>query len=184
MTQPLDSWFACEVLCHEGTLTRFISRLWSRQDEVADIRQDVYARIYEAARQTRPQAAKAFLFATARHLMVDRIRRERIVAIRASGESEYLNNLVDEISPEQRVSAHQDLARLASAFERLPPKCREVVWLRRVKELPQKQVADQLGLMEKTIEKHLRIGARQLEYYMRESTLARRSLHRVRKVTS
>jgi RNA polymerase sigma-70 factor (ECF subfamily) len=99
--------------------------------------------------------------------MVDRIRRERIVSIQAGGENEYLNVLVDEISPERRVSANQELVRLARAFDRLSPNCREVIWLRRVKDLSQKEVAHRMGLAEKTIEKHLRQGARQLAHYMR-----------------
>lgn len=175
MEEALDTWFKREILSHEEILERFISRMWPRHNEVADIRQEAYARVYEAARRVRPQAPKAFLFATARHLMTDRIRRERIVSIRASAENEYLNFLlVDEISPEQRVSAHQELARLAMAFDRLSGKCREVVWLRRVKELSQKEVADRLGLAEKTIEKHLRSAARQLARHVRDNVLAPR----------
>lgn len=173
--EPLDTWFKFEILSHEAALMRFIARVWWRHDEVADIRQETYARVYEAARQSRPQAPKAFLFATARHLMADRIRRDRIVSIRAGGDSDYLNFLVDEISPERSVGVHQDLARLAWAFDRLPAKCREVVWLRRVKELSQKEVASRLGLMEKTIEKHLRTGARQLAHYMRDNAMVPRS---------
>jgi RNA polymerase sigma-70 factor (ECF subfamily) len=91
---------------HEGILMRFLARVWSRRDEIPDIRQEAYARVYEAAQKARPQAPKAFLFTTARHLMADRIRRERIVSIQAGGENEYLNVLIDEISPEQRVSAN------------------------------------------------------------------------------
>jgi RNA polymerase sigma-70 factor (ECF subfamily) len=98
--------------------------------------------------------------------MADRVRRERIVSIQAGGENEYLNVLIDEISPEQRVGANQELARLARAFDRLSPKCREVMWLRRVKELSQKEVAARLALAEKTVEKHLRSGARLLAHYM------------------
>jgi RNA polymerase sigma factor (sigma-70 family) len=167
MEEPLDSWFKREILVHEGILMRFLARVWSRRDELPDIRQEAYARVYEAAQKARPQAPKAFLFATARHLMADRIRRERIVSIQAGGENEYLNVLIDEISPEQRVSANQELARLARAFDRLPPNCREVIWLRRVKELSQKEAAHRMGLAEKTIEKHLRQGARLLAHYMR-----------------
>jgi RNA polymerase sigma factor (sigma-70 family) len=110
------------------------------------------------------------------HLMADRVRRERIVSIQAGGENEYLNVLVDEISPEQRVLANQELARLARAFDRLSAKCREVVWLRRVKELSQKEVANRLGLAEKTVEKHLRTGARLLAQYMRSDALPPRML--------
>jgi RNA polymerase sigma factor (sigma-70 family) len=167
MEEPLDSWFKREILAHEGILMSFLSRVWSRRDEVPDIRQEAYARVYEAAQKARPQAPKAFLFTTARHLMVDRIRRERIVSIQAGGENDYLNVLIDEISPERRVSASQELARLARAFDRLSPNCRQVIWLRRVKELSQKEVAQRMGLAEKTIEKHLRDGARLLAHYMR-----------------
>ena len=145
MGDLLDTWFKREILSHEVILMRFISRVWPRHDEIADIRQEAYARVYEAAREARPQSPKAFLFATARHLMADRIRRERIVSIRAGGDSDYLNVLVDEISPERRVGAHQELARLAQAFDRLSEKCREVMWLRRVKGLSQKEAAEQLG---------------------------------------
>jgi RNA polymerase sigma-70 factor (ECF subfamily) len=148
-------------------LMRFLARVWSRRDETPDIRQEAYARVYEAAQKARPLAPKAFLFTTARHLMADRIRRERIVSIQAGGGNEYLNVLVDEISPERRVSANQELVRLARAFDRLSPNCREVIWLRRVKDLSQKEVAHRMGLAEKTIEKHLRQGARLLAHYMR-----------------
>jgi len=171
MAEPLDVWFKREILSQEESLTRFLWRVWSRRDEVPDIRQESYARVYEAAQKERPQAPKAFLFTTARHLMVDRVRRERIVSIRAGGENEHLNVLVDEISPEQRVVAEEELARLARAFDRLSTKCREVVWLRRVRELSQKEVAGRLGLSEKTVEKHLRTGARLLAKYMYASAL-------------
>jgi RNA polymerase sigma-70 factor (ECF subfamily) len=176
MEEPLDTWFKREILMHEDILMRFLARVWPRRDELPDIRQDAYARVYEAAQKARPQAPKAFLFTTARHLMADRIRRERIVSIQAGGENDYLNVLVDEISPEQRVSANQELVRLARAFDRLSPNCREVVWLRRVKELSQKEVADRMGLAEKTIEKHLRQGARLLAHYMRTHALTTRAL--------
>jgi RNA polymerase sigma factor (sigma-70 family) len=172
----LDSWFKREILSHEDILMRFLSRVWPRRDELPDIRQEAYARVYEAAQKSRPLAPKAFLFATARHLMADRVRRERIVSIQAGGENEYLNVLIDEISPEQHVGAGQELARLARAFDRLSAKCREVVWLRRVKELSQKEVAARLGLAEKTVEKHLRTGARLLAHYMRTETLTPRTL--------
>jgi RNA polymerase sigma factor (sigma-70 family) len=168
---PLDAWFKREILKHEESLMRFIARAWPRHDEIADIRQEAYARVYKAARHTRPKSPQAFLFATARHLMIDRIRRDRIVSIQAGGENEYLNVLVDEISPERRATSHQELARLVQAFDGLSGQCREVVWLRRVKEFSQKEVAERLGLTEKTVEKHLRTGARKLAHYMVENEL-------------
>src|SRR5579862_1534812 len=174
MAEPLEIWFKREILSHEEMLMRFLARVWPHRDELSDIRQETYARVYEAALKSRPQASKAFLFTTARHLMADRVRRERIVSIRAGGDTDYLNVLVDEISPERRASVGEDLVRLARAFDRLTDKCREVVWLRRVKDMSQREVAEHLGLSEKTVEKHLRTGARLLAHYTRTNALIAR----------
>jgi RNA polymerase sigma-70 factor (ECF subfamily) len=93
---------------------------------------------------------------------VDRIRRQRIVSIDAVGDLDTLDLLVEENSPERRTSAHQDLRRLAQALDELPPKCRETVWLRRVDDLSQKEVAEKLGVTEKTVEKHVMKGMKLL----------------------
>lgn len=162
MDASFDQWFAREVLVHEAALGRYLARMWANRDEVNDLRQEIYVRVYEAAAKSRPLSPKAFLFTTARHLMADRLRRTRIVSIEAMGDLEALNVPIDDISPERRTSAHQELRRLADALSLLPPKCREVVWLRRVEELPQKEVASRLGISEKTVEKQVAKGMRLL----------------------
>ncbi|HEY0859481.1 MAG TPA: sigma-70 family RNA polymerase sigma factor, partial [Pseudoxanthomonas sp.] len=73
---------------------------------------------------------------------------------------ESINVLIDEVSPERWCGGRQVLKRLADAFDRLPDRCREVIWLRRVEELPQKEVASRLGISEKTVEKHVAKGIR------------------------
>lgn len=160
MDDTLNNWFAREILVHEGALMRYLLRSWSRREEVPDLRQEIYVRVYEAAARARPASPKSFLFATARHLMTDLLRRRRVVSIDAMGDLEALNVLVDEVSPERRTSARQDLKRMAAAFDRLPDRCREVVWLRRVEELSQKEVAARMGISEKTVEKQIAKGIR------------------------
>ncbi|HJR74488.1 MAG TPA: sigma-70 family RNA polymerase sigma factor [Luteimonas sp.] len=165
MHESLDAWFAREILAHEDALVLYLRRCWPQRDEIHDLRQEVYVRVYEAAGKARPAMAKSFLFATARHLMTDRLRRGRIVSIETVGDFESMNVLIDEVSPERRLGARQVLRRLAEAFDRLPDRCREVVWLRRVEELPQKEVAARLGITEKTVEKHVAKGVRLIAEY-------------------
>ncbi|MFK3648170.1 RNA polymerase sigma factor [Lysobacter enzymogenes] len=166
MDNDLDAWFAADILCHEAALVQYLRRAWPHPDEVHDLRQEVYVRVYEAAGKARPHQPKSFLFATARHLMTDRLRRGRVVSIEPVGDFESLNVLIDECSPERRLGARQNLRRLAQAFDRLPERCREAVWLRRVEELPQKQVAQRMGITEKTVEKQIAKGMRLLaEHY-------------------
>lgn len=162
MNESLDAWFASEILVHEQALSYFLRRCWPHRDELHDLRQEVYVRVYEAAGKALPTTPKAFLFATARHLMADRVRRSRVVSIEAVGDFESLNVLIEEVTPERWSSGRQTLKRLAEAFDRLPDRCREVVWLRRVEELPQKEVAMRLGISEKTVEKHIAKGVRLL----------------------
>lgn len=158
----LDAWFVQEVLAHEEALVGFLHRNWRCHDEVPDLRQEVYVRVYEAAMRRRPHAPKAFLFATARHLLADRVRRQRIVSITAVGDLESLNVLKDERTPDRWLGGRETLQRLASAIDRLPDRCREVVWLRRVEDLPQKEIARRLGISEKTVEKHIAKGSRMM----------------------
>jgi RNA polymerase sigma-70 factor (ECF subfamily) len=158
MSESLDRWFAEAILIHEGPLVRFLRRSWPSRDEVDDILQDTYVRVFESAAKALPQAPKSFLFTTARHLMIDRIRRRRVVSIEAVGglgELDHLNVLIDEHSSETKASARQELRHLAAAFDALPPRCRDVLWLRRVEDLPQKEVAQKLGIPAKAVEKAL-----------------------------
>jgi RNA polymerase sigma factor (sigma-70 family) len=158
MSESLDEWFLREVLPNEPALLGYLGKVWPRREEIEDLAQESYARVYQAALKTRPSAPRAFLFATARHLMTDRIRRERIVSIQAIGDLETLNVLVDELSAEHRVNAHQELTRLSEALDTLPPRCREVVWLRRVEELSYREIAERLGIGIKTVETHIANG--------------------------
>lgn len=162
MSDDLNDWFVCEILVHEAALMRYLARSWPNRDEIHDLRQEVYIRIYEAASRVLPHAPKSFMFTTARHLMADRFRRRLVVSMDAIGDSDLSNVPVDEISVEQRLTARQEFQHLIHAFRSLPPKCREVLWLRRVDELSQREVARRLNISEKTVESHMAKGTRML----------------------
>src|SRR3546814_20486341 len=107
MDDSLDYWFAREILVHEGALESFRRRAWPNRDELHDLRQEAYVRVYEAAARSRPTPPRAFLFTPARHLVTDRLRRGRVVSIQPVGDPADLKVLLDEGSPEQRLEGHQ-----------------------------------------------------------------------------
>lgn len=163
MEETLEAWFKKEVLPHEKSLTRFLSRRWRDVVEISDVRQEAYIRVLEAARRTRPTSPKAFLFTIARNLLTDQLRRRRALSMRPLGSAdEPTEVLVDELSPEQRVSDGSELMRVLAALNRLPTRCREVVWLRRLEDYSQRETAERLGISEKAVEKHVHLGMQRL----------------------
>jgi RNA polymerase sigma factor (sigma-70 family) len=158
----LDEWFATQILPHEAALMRYLARTWRNQAEIPDIRQETYTRVFESAIKRLPESPKAFLFVTARNLLVDRVRRERIVSIDYTQDVESLNVLADEMSPEHRLSARQELRRLSEALDTLSDNCRAVIWLRRVEGLSQREAAERLGMTEGALEGYLSRGLRTL----------------------
>ena len=78
--KELKAWFFREVFPHEAALTRFIRRNWRNESDVADLRQDIYAKIYTAARRQLPLNPRAFLFTSARNHLINTAKRAKIVS--------------------------------------------------------------------------------------------------------
>lgn len=158
----LDDWFMQEVLPLEPILTRFLQRNWRIEAEISDLRQEAYARVYEAARRERPQLVKPFLFQIARNLMIDRLRRQSVVSLESMADVDWLNVSDDRPSSEAYVSARQELRLLQAALDRLPPRCRQVVLMRKVEGFSQKEVAEEMGITVETVENQVAKGMRLL----------------------
>jgi RNA polymerase sigma factor (sigma-70 family) len=154
----LDAWFAREVLPLEAVLMQFLSRNWRNAGDLADLRQDVYVRVYEAAKKEVPASAKSFVLSVARNVMVDRIRHERIIPIEAVTDLEALDAASDEPSPERNIIAREELRRLQLAINHLPPRCRQVVIKKRVEGLSRKEIAAQMGIAPDTVSTYLTEG--------------------------
>jgi RNA polymerase sigma factor (sigma-70 family) len=160
--RDIDAWFVEEVLPLEPMLTRLLRRNWRDVEEVADLRQEAYVKIYEAAQRERPSPVKPFLIMIARNLMIDRLRRNNVVSIETMNDLDWSN--ISEIapSPEDRVAARQQLTRMQAALDQLPPRCREVIVLRRVHGFSQREVAKKMGIKEETVENQVMKGMRVL----------------------
>jgi RNA polymerase sigma-70 factor (ECF subfamily) len=158
----VETWFQREILCHEAALGRFLSRWLTRPADVQDVRHDIYVRVLEAAERERPRVPRAFLFTVARHILIDRSRRNAIVKMESLEDLDSPHVLIDEVTPERQASDRQQLQRLSRLLQRLPDRCRDVVWMRRVENVPQKIIARRLDIAEATVEKHLVRGIRLL----------------------
>ena len=159
-TSEVKAWFVREVLPLEPLLIRFFRR--SGRSDVEDLRQDVYMRVCDAAMEQIPHPAKPFVLAVARNLLIDRVRREHIVSIEAVENLDALNVATDDPGPDQNLMAREELRRLQLALDKLPRRLRAPVVMRKIEGLSRREIAQRLGVSEKTVEKQLTQGVRAL----------------------
>lgn len=107
-------WFKPEILVHEEALVRYLTRCWLRRRSPAGCLRPG-ARDSAQGPAARPEI-RSFHYHASPH-----DRPISLVAIDAVGDLDTLNAIVEELSPEERTSAHQELRRLAAAIDCLPP---------------------------------------------------------------
>ena len=142
-------------------LGRYLRRSWRDQWEIPDLRQDIYVRVYEAALREKPVNPKGFLFQVARNLMIDRSRRKSVVSFDSFADLDGMGT-DGEPDAEQSVGAQQEAQLLRAAISALPPRCREVVILRKIEGHSQRDVARRMGITEDTVERQVANGIRHL----------------------
>jgi len=162
LKDDVEQWFAREILPLEPVLESYLRRSWHDQSEVQDIRQDAYIRVYEAALREKPFNPKHFLFQVARNLMVDRLRRKNVVFFDSFGDFEAIDAGEDLPDLERSTAARQEMNILLAALKELPARCREVVTLRKIDGLSQREVAKKMGITEDKVEHQVSKGVRLL----------------------
>ena len=161
MSSLLDEraiWLGRYVLPHEPALRTWLSRRRHDGLEIDDIIQETYTRLISAESVAHVLDARSYAFQTAGSVVIDHLRRMKVVSISSVPDLDYLEVVSDDPSPERQVIDRDELHRLAQAIASLPAKVREVFTLRRVYGLSQREVAVKMGLSESTVEKHMSRG--------------------------
>jgi RNA polymerase sigma-70 factor (ECF subfamily) len=153
--REVKAWFVREVLPLESALIHFLHHNWRNQADIDDLLQEVYMRLAAAAQKEIPAQTKAFVFSTARNLLIDRVRREQVVPIEAVADLDALGVAIDEPGPDRSVMARDELRRVQAALDRLPPRAREALLLRRVDGLSRAEIAQRMGIGEGTVKEYL-----------------------------
>ena len=138
-----------------------IGRRGGDRAEAQDVVHDVCVELIERPPEGEIRVPLAFLREIASRRAIDRYRSE-------TAQRQWLEHAPDlpecaDPSPFGRDPAllfagRERLACLAAAIEALPPRCRDVFVMHKIHQMQQAEVADQLGISLKTVEKHLRLG--------------------------
>jgi RNA polymerase sigma-70 factor (ECF subfamily) len=143
---------------HAGELRSFLYRQLRNTDTAADLVQETYLRMLRQPPQGPVLNLRSLLFRIARNLVIDHARSRGTRGQHEEGMA-YLYQVTGE-SPEPfaEVAARRELASMAEALKRLPPRCQEIFLLCRLEGVAHKEVARQLGVSVSTVEKQLAIA--------------------------
>ncbi len=154
--QARYEWIAAHLLPFEGEVRGWLRRHLHALSaaDIDDLLQESYVRVWSADFAS-IRNGRSYFYAVIRNLLLEQARRARIVPMERLGELDALRITSEEPEPERRVAARQEFERLQCVIADLPTQCQRAFKLQRLEGLSQREIAQQMGISEKTVEKHL-----------------------------
>ncbi len=128
-------------------------------DLADDIAQETFLKIWEKKNKIRQKTIKSLLYAIAGNLCKNRFDHQRVVFEFASN---YTNSEFA-VTPEFELELKEFDKKLKNAIGQLDKKKRTVFLMNRIDKLTYKEIAANLGLSEKTIEKRMKCVLQELK---------------------
>ncbi len=160
-------WFSQEVQPHEPNLRSYIRGSFPTVRDVDDVVQESYLRIWRTHLATPVRSARAFLFTVARRLALDWLRRDRSTPLLSGRAAEGVEAVEEKPGALEQIDTEEKVEVLAEGLVSLPPRCRDVIVLYRLRGLSRQEVAHRLGISPKTVDEQAARGVRKLEEFFR-----------------
>ncbi|MFT4074577.1 MAG: RNA polymerase sigma factor [Asticcacaulis sp.] len=166
--KSLLAFVGSQILPHEADLRHWLLRLGVKAHERDDIVQDVYCRLLRLERFDHIEDPRAYLFRCARNVLLEQVRRSKVVSIMTVQNLDELGVADLGPSPESAASSRAELTQVLGLIEALPERCRRVFELRKVHGLSQAETAKALRISENIVEKETAKGLNLILRHMAE----------------
>ncbi|AGI23265.1 RNA polymerase ECF-subfamily sigma-70 factor [Pseudomonas sp. ATCC 13867] len=143
---------------HYDELVEHVRRRFGDRGFAQEVVHDVCVEMLERSERHGIQSPLALLRKISSDRAVDRYRSERRRRALTAPLVEAAEPVCPAPSPYRHCESERELERLVEAIEALPVRCRMVFVMHKIHGLPQGEVARQMGISLKTVEKHLRLG--------------------------
>lgn len=144
-------------------LVRSIVKLSARQEDVDDILQETYLRVYTANEKTRIISLHDYLFVVSRNLVIKKLSRQsREITL------EIKDALIDanDVSAETRLHHQQKFEVFNEALTSLPEKNRHAILLRKFYGLSHREIAGKMQVSVSSVEKYISEGLKRCKQYL------------------
>jgi RNA polymerase sigma factor (sigma-70 family) len=174
--QTIDQnrWFAEEVHPHDSQLKAYLRGSFPSVRDVDDLVQESYLHLWRRQLGAPIRSAKSFLFKIARNLAIDSLRHGSRNPVDSVADIAQLGVLDTRPNAAEAAITSEELELLLAAIESLPPRCREIVILRKLRGLSQKEIALRMGITERTVEVQGTKGLDRCETFLRQRGVIRK----------
>ncbi len=146
-------------------LTRRLRKLGDPRQSAEDLSQEAFIRL--AGVGDRVLNARALLFKIASNLAHNHEKAERRRAELRQEAHDLLWEGTDEVTPDRCALAGEALRRTIAAVGTLPPRARQILTLARIHGMTAREIADDLGISTRAVEKSLALGVARLTAALR-----------------
>jgi len=153
-----DRWFRNQVLPYEGSFLSLARKLTGNLETARDLVQEAYAKVFADERWRMITHPRAYVTKVIKSLGLRDLQRSRIVPIQLLANLDRVARVDGEISAFDIVSAQEQLQRIMDVIDHLSPQCRKVMIMRKLQNIPTKDIARKLGLSLSTVENHIARG--------------------------
>lgn len=172
--RDVDRWLCAEVLPHQYAFVALATRLTGDAEIAKDVVHDVYAEVLDGEEWRQALSPKAFVMRIVYCRSLDWVRKQRIVPLQPMPSFESLLFADTEPNAFSALSDKEELAAVLEMMRDLPKQCSQVVMMRRIEEVPPREIAKRLGLSLSTVEKHLARGLTLLAEKLGQQKVSRR----------
>jgi RNA polymerase sigma factor (sigma-70 family) len=144
----VTTWFVREILPLEAILMHYLRTNWRNPSDLPDLRQEIYTRVFESARERIPDHPKRFLLTAARNLLINLVRRKQVVAMEAFADFDVI--ATDAPEPDISVIEKEELCRVKAAIAQLPPRTRQAIELTFIEGLSCAEIGRRMGVSKQT----------------------------------
>lgn len=140
---------------YHSSLLRFLRQRLRVKEDAADVAQEAYVRLLQYEGSKAIVSPSSMLFRIAINVANDLSRSRAARHVANEQPLDGLEIASEAPDAERTIAAEQDLDALYEAIEQLPPKCKHVFLLSRVKRMSYPEIAAHCGISIKMVEKHI-----------------------------
>ncbi|MDU1905712.1 MAG: RNA polymerase sigma-70 factor [Dysgonomonas sp.] len=149
-----------------GPLSEFLSYYTRNKEDIEDVIQDVFIKLWEERDTLNIFYIKTYLYKAVRNQMLTQLRNQKNREVLLD---KWAQELIQDIEAKDIINRAEFEMLYEEALTQLPPKCKDIYVLSREQRYSYKEISELRGIAEKTVENQMSIALKKMKEYLSEN---------------